>query len=538
MIGTSFPEYIFIRTCVFLLQYTTPLCLVALLLIVMVHDGSIAAALSMPIGKLLTAYPLIDILYAAFIYTPYRLRLKEEAKHPPPMSPTARRALFYRCLDNVPDLERYLRLWFLGIDETEIRRENMRDFILWAFFDCSPTQELTEEDAEDVDEYIAAIEQRTGQRLEPGRGKAMGLRLTLDGVESRYRSVVWYLIIAIVDLFTHCLMTWCGFQYHALPRSKFLSVVPPRMQDLLSRRRSAAQELSYWYRPHTATNSLPVVFIHGIGIGLVTYVPYFAGLNPAPNEADGQIGIIAIEILPISFRLTREPLSKNEFIDQVTIILAAHGWDKFVCASHSYGTVLATHLLQSRALNARIDSLVLIDPIPILLHLPDIAYNFTRRQPRRANEWQLWYFASMDPGVAHCLGRHFFWKDNIAWKEDLLQVVGKSHVDGGVDGSIRTGERRRRKVAVCLSEKDLIVDTITVGQYLAGGEDWMARTTEDWQRLPPGSAGQDDDALGRGHLTNDGIEILWFPGLDHAQPLDTKESRDRLTNVTRRYCAR
>ncbi|KAI0244982.1 hypothetical protein BJV78DRAFT_1287169 [Lactifluus subvellereus] len=36
---------------------------------------------------------------------------------------------------------------------------------------------------------------------------------------------------------------------------------------------------------------------------------------------------------------------------------------------------------------------LLIDPIPFLLHYPTVAYNFVYRQPRRANEWQLWYFA-------------------------------------------------------------------------------------------------------------------------------------------------
>ncbi|KAI0595526.1 hypothetical protein F4775DRAFT_365735 [Biscogniauxia sp. FL1348] len=540
MLGNSLFECIFIRTCIILLQYTTPLCIAALLFnTVMVNreGNSALSSLSSTTNKILLSYSLIDILYAIFIYIPYRRRLEQEAQHPAPLSPAARHALFYRCLDHIHDPRRYLRLWFLGADEAEMRRENVRDFFLWAFFDSRSDRQLGDDEAAELDGYIDVIEQRTGLKFEPGRGKANGLRLTLDEIEVRYRSVGWYAIMGLIDLFTHCLLAWLGFHYYAQPRSRFLSVMPLRLQDLVSRRRSAAERLSYWHRPHTATDKLPVVFLHGIGIGLSTYMPYLAELNPNPSETEGQIGIIAIEILPISFRLTSAPLSKTEFLDQITAILATHGWDKFVLAAHSYGTFLATHMLQSGTLGPQIDSVLLMDPVSILLHLPDVAYNFTRRQPRQANEWQLWYFASMDPGVAHCLGRHFFWKDNIAWKEDLVQVVGKSSVDGGISNGNRTGERRRRKVAVCLAERDLIVDTIAVARYLAGGDDWMAVVDEDWQRGSPGSAEQ-DDVLGRGYLTSDGIEILWFPGLDHAQAFDSTRYRNRLSSITRRYCAR
>ncbi|KAI1079001.1 hypothetical protein F5B20DRAFT_188869 [Whalleya microplaca] len=532
MIGTSVPEYVFIRICIFLLQYTTPLC-IACLAILVAAGGP--AALCHPASVVLVTYSVIDALYAVFLYIPYNRRLKHEAKHPPPLPREERRALFRRCLENVADVRRYLQMWFLGADESEIRRENVRDFILWAFFDTWPGQESEEDDAE-LEEYIAVFEERIGRKLEPGKGSAKGLRLTMDEVETRYRSVVWYLIVGVVDLASHCLMAWNGFQYYAQPWSRMLSVVPPRLQNLFIRRHSVSRELSYWHRPHTATDKLPVVFLHGIGIGFLTYVPFLSRLNSVPEQSgQGQIGIIAIEILPISFRLTEDPLSKLEFLRQTAVILDAHGWDKFLLASHSYGTVLATHMFQSQELAGRIDSAVLIDPVSILLHMPDVAYNFTRRKPKRANEWQLWYFASMDPGVAHCLGRHFFWKDNIAWKEDLVNVAGAMSEHDNAEGGIRTG-RRSRRVAVCLSERDLIVDTLTVAQYLGEGGEWILSSPADGRG---GSVGfVEQDGWGRGYLTRDGIELLWFPGLDHAQVFDSKENQDRLCSVIRRYCTR
>ena len=41
-----------------------------------------------------------------------------------------------------------------------------------------------------------------------------------------------------------------------------------------------------------------------------------------------------------------------------------------------YGSVITTHLLQDPELSGRIASIVIVDPVSILLHLPDVAYNF------------------------------------------------------------------------------------------------------------------------------------------------------------------
>ena len=73
-----------------------------------------------------------------------------------------------------------------------------------------------------------------------------------------------------------------------------------------------------------------------------------------------------------------------------------------------------------------------------------------------------------------------------------------------------------RRVTVSLSDQDLIVDTEAVGRYLADGRgNW---TQQKWQ-------GQ-------------GLDILWFPKLDHAQVFDSKQDRRILTNVVRGYSLR
>lgn len=325
-----------------------------------------------------------------------------------------------------------------------------------------------------------------------------------------------------------------GFHFHRTALARFFTLFPFRPQSLLTAKKSPAKHLTYWYRPHTSKTKLPVLFIHGIGIGLYPYVNFLSDINSGCC-ADDQVGIIAIEVMPVSFRITHPPLSKAEMCNEIKDILAYHDWDKVVLVSHSYGTIVSTHLLKSP--NAPlIGSVVLIDPVSILLHLPHVAYNFTKRKPKMANEHQLHYFASMDMGVSHALARHFFWAENVLWKKDM----------------------EGRNLTVSLAGKDLIVDTKAVRQYLTSGD--LSRSpslvsscsstlvdvdsTHGCQVDSSSSpnemriAADDETAMIEDNQWKGiGIDTLWFENLDHAQVFDTQATRQLLVKAIRKYCA-
>lgn len=505
MLNATKYELIFIRACVLFLRYA-PL----FYLILLPPRISVVAL-------------LIELTYYLFILRPFDSRLATTTAKHPPDTRQEREALFERCVQNIPDIQAYLSLWALGADINQIKRDNVCDFFLWAFFDCDHVRE--DDDIHDeLEGYIAKTEAMMGRPLPPGRGdNVKPLRLTLDTIQTQHRSVVWYLIVGLVDAVTHARMLWTGFKfYSASSHANLFHAFPPRPLACLERlqRQSPSSELSYWFRPAVADKSksptLPIVFLHGIGIGLHPYLPFLASL-PATSP------IMALEILPISMRLTiTDILARPEFLHQVKQILQHHGIDQFVLVSHSYGSVLTTHILHDAELSAQVSGVVLVDPVTLLLHLPNVAYNFTRRFPRTANEWQLWYLASMDPGIALVLGRHFFWRENIIWKDEL--VANNSNKQ----------KRSGRKAAVCLSSRDLIVDTSAVAQYLVsdtGLTDLSKQRDDEKEQQKLAMAFQ------KGSTTTDsGIELLWFKGLDHAQIFDTPERFGRVLKVVEAFC--
>jgi hypothetical protein len=136
-------------------------------------------------------WALIEVIFYIFVNVIYREKLQYEALHPPAPSRNKRKELFELCNSNIPDPEAYLWKWFLGASANEIRRDNVKEFFLWAFFnrDGPPG-----EDDEELEEYVVATEILLGRKIEEGRGNAVCLRLTIDDVNIYHRSILWYFV--------------------------------------------------------------------------------------------------------------------------------------------------------------------------------------------------------------------------------------------------------------------------------------------------------------------------------------------------------
>lgn len=336
-----------------------------------------------------------------------------------------------------------------------------------------------------------------------------------------------------------------GFQHFA-PTAWF-QAFPPRPFSLISKPASTPH-FSYWYRPHKSPSKKPIIFIHGIGIGLYPYIPFVRDLI----TADPDVGLLLIELVPITMHMTPRPIPlRTVMLDAISATLTSLDIPKAILATHSFGTTIAAHVIRSRQakdipvaspvalsdemttsllptsfndlgegsstspLASKISSILMIDPIPILLHLPDVAFNFLYRSPSSANEWQLWYFASRDADVARVLGRHFFWHDCVLWKEDILPDRNALERDRKWEG----------RVAVLLSGNDQIVASSKVWTYLTSEALHPSRSVR---------RGSKEEELVDSWTSPDPegkLQVLFYHGLDHATVFDTAERRKRMVEV-------
>lgn len=303
-----------------------------------------------------------------------------------------------------------------------------------------------------------------------------------------------------------------GLCHFRLPLREFFTVFPFRPHTLFSQHVSPSKELSYWYRPHTSKKRKPVLFIHGIGAGMRTYTGFLNDFmqRDALEDDDGQVGIIALELMPVAMRITKGILPRTEMLTEILKILNYHDWDKFVIVGHSYGTIMATHLLQRLGDTGRIGPLLLVDPVTISIHWGGIPYNFLYHDPRKASEWQLHYFACTDMCVAHTITRRFDWSENVMWKEDM----------------------RGRVMTVALADEDIIMDTFALREYLVDDDVLNTRAHNARELLQK-------EGIGRYHRSKEderGVDIIWYDGLNHAEIWDSAKDWRPLVEILHRYC--
>ncbi|KAL9008791.1 MAG: hypothetical protein Q9173_006117 [Seirophora scorigena] len=378
--------------------------------------------------------------------------------------------------------------------QPDVRRENVKTWFCWAFMNRG-TWDKAEDD--ELEEYVRQTETVAGERIPPGRGEVKSLRITLDDFTALHRPLMWYIfMVGGYDLIAHIYLTFHSFHLHRRPLTHLLNEFPPRPLSLLSRHVTPARKLTYYHHPHTSTTHLPVVLIHGVGIGLHTYMRL---MSEFVSASSGTIGFIALEIMPISFRLTHAPMRRDELCAEILAVLDHHGYERFVVEGQSFGTIVAAQMLRHAAIGPHVASLVLLDPVAFPLHLAEMAYNFTRRPPRTANQHQLCYFASTDIGIAHTLARCTFWSESILWKEEL----------------------EGRRCTVVLGARDIVIAAEQVGRYLTRAEG--VRAVADKR--------EDEDGWKRRGWRGKGIDVLWFEENDHGEIIDTREGREVLIRV-------
>ena len=184
MIGNSTAEYVWIKTWIIILNSIAPFCVTYCVF-------TICLPSSVRLSKYFEYLAFAETVFYFLTYLYQRYHLQRPALHPPPPSKEERHRLFHLCHDSTPDHRRYLSKWFLDVPLAAIKRENVKEWLRWAFLNTAmddPTYD------NEVEGYVKKLEMGTGMNFEPGRADVKCLRLTLDKVDALHRSLIWYIV--------------------------------------------------------------------------------------------------------------------------------------------------------------------------------------------------------------------------------------------------------------------------------------------------------------------------------------------------------
>jgi pimeloyl-ACP methyl ester carboxylesterase len=118
--------------------------------------------------------------------------------------------------------------------------------------------------------------------------------------------------------------------------------------------------LRYFYKSGNTKDKQPIVYLHGIGLGVIFNTKMIFGILE-DREA------FIIELPWVSQRLSELSPSPLEFVECFEFILTSHGLDRLgVCViGHSYGSCVAAWICNYNPV--LVSSLILIEPVSLML---------------------------------------------------------------------------------------------------------------------------------------------------------------------------
>lgn len=311
----------------------------------------------------------------------------------------------------------WLEGWLLCTPIAEIKQENAMEFLAWAFY-CKDTKELDAAEQKSVASMLAECENRYGWGLLPGYNPAARtIRINFDPIVAWCHPMWYYAFIKGLSMSTAQTLRLLGFKRFEGAGVPFWHCPDPR--HCLPGRLTAAGEVLE-PRPE-----LPIVFIHGLGVGLAPYLRFIRRIA-AVREC------FIVELPEISQCCSDQVLPPAEMANHLASMLQSHGHAKATFVAHSYGTFVLSWVVRMR--RDIVSKVVLMDPACLMLSQPDVAYNFLYRRPNNPMTLVAAHFVRWELYSANVLMRHFYWYHNVMWRDEIPE--GSAVVIGSNDDII------------------------------------------------------------------------------------------------------
>ena len=324
-----------------------------------------------------------------------------------------------------------------------IQKGNIDELLSWFFFGVplsAVQSDIPMQEA--LDNLYDILQTRLELRFEPGNNpKYVPCSFTFENVKSLYRPYGVYASVALMRMAANCILFVLGFRQYRCERG-----------------------LRYWHRPAMEQRGHhPFLFFHGIAPGgHAPYLPMlFLGILRG-ELSHRHRDIFLFENKPISYALCFDALSERDTLHGVSEAMDQHlgtssdSSKNLTICGHSFGSCQLTWMMKSPELKNKIRTLILLDPVSVLLSDPDVVVNFlyTRqdvegsyngnldswagRLIRFINETKIQLVASSELFIQHYLRRSFAGYNSELWLQDVPRDVN---------------------CLVCLAECDEIVNT-------------------------------------------------------------------------------
>ncbi|KAJ9062262.1 hypothetical protein DSO57_1012708 [Entomophthora muscae] len=307
-----------------------------------------------------------------------------------------RRKQVERAILDSPDVAAIMSGWFLPESDAGLSKEQVREWLAW-YLHGQHVQDLDQSQWEYVETHIGRLSTRMRFAALPAKRKLM--KISLDSFSYQHKPLLFYLMIHVVQQLSNLVLWSMGFKHLREGSS------------------------SYWYLDGKSKHE-PVVFAHGIGMGLSVYlVKIYQLLKVNPGRR-----VVLLEFPYISLSPVTAVPTIARVVDDVSAIVCRHGLPPCSFVGHSYGTVVVSWIMTHKPRLVRRSTL--IDPVCFALWEPTLVKRFVYLSSPAFLQQLVHFFIARDLFVTNTITRHFNWIHNILLPEDIscpTTVVLSSH---------------------------------------------------------------------------------------------------------------
>lgn len=402
---------LFAYSIVWPLQALTPLCFAVFPACALDWKYSLTSSSGSWKEILLLCYSGTEVLF----YFWFKRTLRSvQVRQPPPITTRERRLeIWHSIKDSAIDGENpysFLRSWFSVSSLSQVSRTDLKMWLAWAVFDRQLEEVVSYSTNAELEEMIADGEKEFNVTVphHSASEKALtAMRLNVDPVEAYHRPFIYYAVTELMGVGADVILRWWGF------------------------RRERIGAVYFWLRHADDSREFdetPLVFVHGVGIGLAAYLPLLRALS-RPSAVNRTI--ILIELPHVSMKLNVDVVPRMDVIAECSaIMLKRYNLPPALWMAHSLGTFVfaAVQRLQPHL----VAGVVLVDPVCFMLWEPDLLKNFCYLNPETPMQIVQQYHISRELSISYYFHRHFWWHECVQFAKDMPErsLVIISELDG------------------------------------------------------------------------------------------------------------
>lgn len=362
------------------------------------------------------------------------------------------------------DFRNCLRTWFKKVPWSHVKLSDVRRWLYWSIFNAKmgPYKDIKESERIHLDAAVELLEKRVGCKIDDSEWTTPTavepMRLTVDPVQIVGRPFIFYALIKT--------MNWTVQKYY---------------ESQYGTQYGCHNDLEYLLRIPEGWSNLspasPLIFIHGLGMGILQYHLLFTHLYETITDRPILILIQPHISQDIFHKNFLRPMDRRETSQRLASLIEALGWthvdhrqrlntETRVAAldedekemtkavveegkgvtilSHSNGSYVHAWMLKEHP--HLVTRSGFVDPVTFCSWEGDVCYNFIYRAPMTGMELIMKYFVGMELGVANLLQRNFDWVDNSLWFEEIPNARDPSKtmfILGGKDAIVHSQRVRK-----------------------------------------------------------------------------------------------